>query len=171
MGHRYLIALGSNRRHHRHGRPEAVLRAAFAALDREPLKLKATSPIFATPPLGPSRRRYANAAALVKTKLEPDTLLDHLKAIEPRFGRRRGGQRWGARVLDLDIVLWNAGAWSSRELTIPHTAFRQRAFVLHPTAAVAPTWRDPLTGLTLRQLRARLTQPRPLPIAPSRSGP
>ena len=83
--------------------------------------------------------------------------------IEASFGCRRGGQRWGARVLDLDIILWEGGAWSSPDLTVPHTAFRSRSFVLTPAAAIAPRWRDPVTGLSLRQLRARLTRPRPLP--------
>ena len=161
MAQRYLIALGSNRRHHRHGRPEAVLRAAFGELDRKGLKLKAASPIIASAPLGPSRRRYANAAALVKSKLAPDELLDRLQGIERRFGRRRGGQRWGQRVLDLDIVLWSGGAWGSPGITVPHTAFRQRRFVLDPMVAIAPRWRDPLTGLTLRPLLARLIRPRP----------
>ena len=164
---RYLVALGSNRRHHRLGRPEAVLRAAFGALDGKGLKLKAASPIVASAPLGPSHRRYANAAALVKTRLAPEDMLDRLQAIERRFGRRGGGRRWGARVLDLDIVLWSGGAWSSPGLTVPHTAFRTRRFVLGPAARIAPRWRDPLSGLSLRHLLARLTRPRPLPIAPS----
>src|SRR5690606_11786402 len=138
MGERYLIALGSNRCHGRHGRPEAVLRAAFAALDRKGLAIETTSPILATAPLGPSRRRYANAAALVRTKLAPDALLDRLKRIERRFGRRRGGRRWAARVLDLDVVLWSGGGWCSPGLTVPHPAFRSRAFVLRPAAAIAP---------------------------------
>lgn len=171
MAQRYLVALGSNRRHHRHGRPEGVLRAAFAALDRKGLKLKAASPIVASAPLGPSRRRYANAAALVKTPLAPDALLGRLKAIEAKFGRRGGGQRWGARVLDLDLVLWSGGAWASPGLVVPHPAFRARRFVLAPAAAVAPRWRDPLTGLTLRHLLTRLTRRRPLPIARKRWGP
>ncbi|MBV1691018.1 2-amino-4-hydroxy-6-hydroxymethyldihydropteridine diphosphokinase [Novosphingobium sp. G106] len=164
MAERYLVALGSNRRHHRLGCPEAVLRAAFAALDGKGLKLKAVSAVVASRPLGPSLRRYANAAAVVKSKLAPDELLDRLKAIEQRFGRRIGGRRWGARVLDLDIVLWSGGAWSSPPLTIPHPAFRTRRFVLGPAAAIAPRWRDPLTALTVRHLLARLTRPRPLPI-------
>jgi 2-amino-4-hydroxy-6-hydroxymethyldihydropteridine diphosphokinase len=171
VAERYLVALGSNQRHHRHGRPEAVLRAAFRALNRKGVKLKAASPILATTPLGPSRRRFANGAALVKTKLAPEALLAHLQAIEREFGRRRSGRRWGPRVLDLDIVLWSDGAWSSHGLTVPHPAFRTRAFVLRPAAAIAPGWRDPLSGLTVRQLFARLTRPRPLPIARSRWGP
>jgi 2-amino-4-hydroxy-6-hydroxymethyldihydropteridine diphosphokinase len=145
-----------------------VLQAAFKALDRKGLKLKAASPIFATAPLGPSRRRFANAAALVKTKLAPDALLIRLQAIERKFGRRRTGQRWGPRVLDLDIVLWSGGAWSSSGLTVPHRNFRARTFVLRPAVAIAPAWRDPFSGLTLRQLLARLTRPRPLPSARTR---
>jgi 2-amino-4-hydroxy-6-hydroxymethyldihydropteridine diphosphokinase len=169
--HRYVVALGSNRRHPRYGRPEAVLEAAFGALDRKGLALKVASPIISTPPLGPSRRCFANAAALVETKLLPDRLLVRLQAIEGKFGRRRGGRRWAARVLDLDIVLWSGGAWCSPELVVPHPAFRERGFVLHPAAAIAPRWRDPLSGLSLGHLLARLTRPRPLPIGRMRWGP
>jgi 2-amino-4-hydroxy-6-hydroxymethyldihydropteridine diphosphokinase len=164
VAERYLIALGSNRRHRRHGRPEAVLRAALRELDRKPLKAKAASPILASAPLGPSLRRYANAAALVRTKLAPHVLLRHLKALESAFGRRPGGRRWSARVLDLDIILWSGGVLRSPGLTIPHPAFRSRRFVLAPAATIAPGWRDPSTNLTVRHLHARLTQPRPLPI-------
>ena len=154
-------------RHVRHGSPPRVLRAALAALaDDKHQRLKAASAIVGSAPLGPSRRRYANAAALVKTTLPPPRLLERLQRIEHSFGRRRRGQRWRARVLDLDIVLWSGGAWHSPGLTIPHPRFRERRFVLTPAARVAPDWRDPVTGLTLRQLAARLTRPRPLPIAP-----
>ena len=157
---RYLLALGSNTRHVAYGAPEGVLRAAFAALDGQGLRLEAASPLIRSAPIGPSRRRYANAAALVSSDFLPDAMLVRLKQIERRFGRTRGGQRWGARVLDLDIALWEGGAWASRGLTVPHVAFRERAFVLTPATALAPRWRDPLTGLTLRQLRTRLTKPR-----------
>jgi len=163
MRQRYLIALGSNMRHVRHGPPERVLTAALAALERKGVKVLAAAPVIRSAPLGPSRRRYANGAALIGTKLDPAELLDLLKAVERRFGRTRGGQRWASRVLDLDIVLWSGGAWSSPGLTVPHAAFRQRTFVLVPALAIAPDWRDPLTALSLRQLHARLTRPRPLP--------
>ncbi len=146
-----------------------MLRAALAELDRKGLTLEAASPVLASAPLGPSRRRYANAAALVKSDMAPDDLLRRLQAIEYHFGRRRRGRRWRARVLDLDIVLWSGGVWASPGLTVPHPAFRERRFVLVPALAAAPPrWRDPLTGLSLRHLLARLTRPRPLPIAPSR---
>ena len=77
-------------------------------------------------------------------------------------GRRRG-QRWGDRVLDLDIILWSGGVWRSADLKIPHPAFTQRRFVLDPACTIAADWRDPLSGLTVAQAQARLTRPRPLP--------
>ena len=163
----YLIALGGNVRHPRYGAPPKVLRAALKALDDETgLRLKAASRIVASAPLGPSRRRYANAAAIVRSKLDPPTLLARLQAIEHQFARRRRGRRWGARTLDLDIVLWSGGAWASPGLTIPHPAFRTRGFVLAPALAIARGWRDPLTGLTIAHLAARLAarlrRPRPV---------
>lgn len=146
----YAIAIGSNRRG-RHGAPAAEVRAAIAALGG----VARVSPIVQTAPLGPSRRRFANAVALVESDEAPPELLRRLKGIERAFGRRRG-RRWDARVIDLDIVLWSGGAWSSPALTVPHRLFRQRGFVLAPLTMVVPGWRDPLSGLTVRQLAVRL---------------
>ncbi|GGA50706.1 hypothetical protein GCM10011395_21310 [Sphingomonas psychrolutea] len=146
----YAIAIGSNRCG-RHGRPVAEVAAAIAAL----AGVVAVSPVVASAPIGPSIRRYANAVVLIESVDQPPVVLDRLKAIERAFGRRRG-QRWSARVIDLDIVLWSGGPWCAPGLTIPHIAFRARDFVLGPLLGVAPDWRDPLSGLTVRQLRARL---------------
>jgi len=163
MAQRYLIALGSNRRHPCHGSPRRVLIAALAALEARGIAVLAMAPVIDSAPVGPSLRRYANGAALVECRFAPDQLLAVLKAIECQFGRRSGGQRWTSRVLDLDIVLWSGGAWTSPGLTVPHPLFRTRDFVLGPARAIAPQWRDPVTGLTLRQLHARLTRPRTIP--------
>jgi 2-amino-4-hydroxy-6-hydroxymethyldihydropteridine diphosphokinase len=152
----YVIALGSNRRG-RHGSPEREVAAALALL--APL---AVSPIIQTPPLGPSKRRFANAVAIIETHEYPPALLRRLKAMEHQFGRRRG-RAWGTRAIDLDIVLWSGGAWGDKGLTVPHPHFRTRDFVLRPLATIAPGWRDPITGHTVRQLFARLTAPRRAP--------
>ncbi len=120
------------------------------------------SPIVVTAPLGPSRRRFANAVTIIASDEAPGMLLDRLKSIECDFGRR-GAQRWSARVIDLDIILWSGGCWAGPKLIVPHASFRERAFALRPLAAVAPGWRDPVTGLTVRQLLARLTARRPIP--------
>ena len=163
MAQRYLIALGSNKRHHRHGAPQRVLAAALDALTVQGLAVLAVAPVLQSAPLGPSKRRYANGAALVESDLDPEELLELLKSTERQFGRRSGGQRWSSRVLDLDIVLWSGGAWSSPDLTVPHKSFRQRDFVLRPALQIAPDWRDPITGLSAKHLHARLTRPRRLP--------
>jgi len=123
----------------------------------------ARSAVIDSAPVGPSQRQYANAALVLETERHPPALLGVLQAMEQDFGRVRRGQRWGARVLDLDIVLWSGGAWVTPGLTIPHPLFRTRPFVLSPALAIAADWRDPDSGHTVRQLHARLTRPRPLP--------
>ena len=161
MSSTYLVALGSNRRHHRYGAPAGVVRAAMEELAAFGTVL-ARSPVIATAAMGAAQRRFANAALVLESDLAPPALLAALKRTEREFGRRRG-QRWGDRVLDLDIILWSGGAWRSPGLTIPHPAFAQRRFVLGPACTIAPDWRDPVSGLTLAHHQARLTRPRPLP--------
>lgn len=158
----YAIGLGSNRRHGGHGAPADVVRAAAAALDRNGIRLAALSPIIATPAMGPAGRSFANAAVIVETRLEPPELLARLKAMEAAFGRRRG-RRWGARVLDLDILLWSEGVWPSRRgrgLFVPHRGLEHRDFVLRPLVAIAARWRLGRKALTVRQARYRLLRGR-----------
>lgn len=124
--------------------------------------VSARSPIIQTKAMGAASRRFANAALVLESEYDPPALLAALKRAEREFGRRKG-VRWGDRVLDLDIVLWSGGAWGSTGLSVPHKAYAQRRFVLDPAAAIAPRWRDPVTGLSIAQAQARLTRPRPLP--------
>jgi 2-amino-4-hydroxy-6-hydroxymethyldihydropteridine diphosphokinase len=156
----YAVALGSNRRHGRHGAPARIVAAAAAALHGKDARLLALSTIRLTAAMGPAGRGFANAAALIESRLDPPELLAHLKQMEGAFGRR-AGRRWGPRVLDLDIVLWSEGPWEGAGLVIPHPDFRARRFVLEPLAEIAPGWRDPLSGRTIRQLlhRARVRGP------------
>jgi 2-amino-4-hydroxy-6-hydroxymethyldihydropteridine diphosphokinase len=157
----YVIGLGSNRPHGTHGRPPAILAAAITAMATEGLSVVAASPTLRSPALGPSDRDFANAAVLVESDLSPTALLALLKRIERAFGRRRG-QRWGARVLDLDILAWSGGAWppgprhaTRGQLSVPHAALPVRDFALAPAARLAPHWRHPRLGATLRQLDGR----------------
>jgi 2-amino-4-hydroxy-6-hydroxymethyldihydropteridine diphosphokinase len=151
----YAIALGSNRRS-RFGAPAETLRAA--ALEIGAARL---SRIRSTQALGPAGRGFANAVAIVESPLVPPELLALMKGVERRFGRR-GGRRWGPRVLDLDIILWSGGPWADQDIIVPHPEFRHRRFVLEPLAELAPFWRDPIGGATIRQLLHRLgrTSPR-----------
>ena len=137
-----------------------MLAVALDRLEAEGVTVVEASSALLTDPIGPSLRRYVNSAAVVETALDPPALLGLLKRLEGAFGRRAGGQRWTSRVLDLDVILWSGGAYAEPGLTIPHPLFRTRDFVLVPAVHIAPAWRDPITGLTVRQLHARLTRPR-----------
>ncbi|MCA0903031.1 2-amino-4-hydroxy-6-hydroxymethyldihydropteridine diphosphokinase [Qipengyuania aquimaris] len=153
--HRYLIALGSNMRVPGVGGPRRVLGKVRSDFERRGLVVEGFSPLLRSRPIGPSQREYANGAAIVASQERPREMLDLLQEIEREYGRRRTGAPWRRRQLDLDIILWSGGEWSSPDLAIPHPLFRGRGFVLQPAAAIAPDWRDPVTGLTVRQLAAR----------------
>lgn len=157
----YVIGIGSNRRHGRHGAPAGIVSAAIAAIAAQDLRIEARSRTRRSAALGPSSRDFANAAILARSDLSPPALLALLKRIECDFGRRRG-QRWGARVLDLDILAWSGGTWRSRTLTIPHVALAERMFAIGPTAEIVPGWRHPGLGLRFRQLEVRLAARRPV---------
>lgn len=162
MSNLYLLGLGSNLRHPVIGSPERILSQALDALEMEDIDLFSHSPIIASAPVGPSSRRYANAAAIVATALTPLEMLDRLHEIEAHFGRERRGQRWRARTLDLDILLWSGGMWveSDSSLAIPHPQLHRRGFVLDPASMIAGNWRDPVTGLALKQLAVRFKRPK-----------
>ncbi|MBS3961579.1 MAG: 2-amino-4-hydroxy-6-hydroxymethyldihydropteridine diphosphokinase [Sandarakinorhabdus sp.] len=154
-----MIGLGSNRCHGRHGRPEGVLRAAVATLEAAGLRVDALSPVLRTAPLGPSKRRFANAALRGAWAGSAAELLTMLKQAERDFGRRRG-QRWGQRVLDCDLLAFGQDMVRAIGLEVPHPRLHMRHFVLGPMLAVWPDWRHPILRLTVRQLAARLAKAR-----------
>ncbi|MGA1852928.1 2-amino-4-hydroxy-6-hydroxymethyldihydropteridine diphosphokinase [Sphingobium yanoikuyae] len=152
--HLYALSIGSNRPLSARLTPPRLLAEAVRRIGALG-DVVALSPTIETPPLGPSRRRFANAALLVASALPPPVLLAALQGIEAGLGRRRF-QRWGARRLDIDIILWSGGHWRSRDLLIPHPAFAQRDFVLRPLGAIAPDWKCPPSGHSVRHLHALL---------------
>jgi 2-amino-4-hydroxy-6-hydroxymethyldihydropteridine diphosphokinase len=162
----YLIGLGSNRAHGRHGRPAAVLRAALGALVAQGITIGRVSPTVRSRAMGPGGRDYANAVALVSTSCDPMALLRLLKRVERDFGRRRG-RRWGARVLDLDILAWAGGRWRERTLMLPHPGLAHRGFALTPATAIAPAWR--IGSNTLAALESRRRRSRPVDRQPARA--
>ncbi|RKF22798.1 2-amino-4-hydroxy-6-hydroxymethyldihydropteridine diphosphokinase [Altericroceibacterium spongiae] len=155
----YLVALGSNQRHHRFGSPRVILGSVAGILESAECNVLAVAPVITSDPVGPSMRRYANGALLLATERKPEELLRLLKQIEAAYDRDNRGQRWRSRTLDLDIILWSGGAYESKILTIPHRLFRERRFVTGPASAICGDWRDPSTNFTVKQLHARLTKP------------
>ena len=156
-----IIALGSNQRHGRHGAPVAVVRAALTALATSGVTIVSVSRLRATAPVGPKQRGYVNAALRGTTMLGPQVLLAALHRIEADFGRKRR-RKWGARVLDLDLIAYGSLIVTKHGLRLPHPEMHRRTFVLDPVCDVFPDWRHPRLGLTARQLRVRLTRPTPI---------
>jgi 2-amino-4-hydroxy-6-hydroxymethyldihydropteridine diphosphokinase len=147
---RVFLALGGNL-----GDRKRMLTRALEELDAHPdVETGAASRIYETAPTGPpGQRDYLNAAAEVWTRLAPQELLETVKGIETRMGRRPG-ERWGPRVIDIDIILWGERQVHTDTLTIPHPEFRGRAFVLEPLAEIAGSERDPATGRRIDELAA-----------------
>ncbi len=133
------IGLGSNL-----GDRIATLGAALDALDGLPnTSLVAVSQVYETEPWGVADQpRYANAVARVDTGLATDQLLAALHDIEDSLGRVRG-ERYGARTIDLDILLFGDEEWDAPELVIPHPRLAEREFVVRPLLEIAPHVRLP----------------------------
>jgi len=164
LGHAVNLEAGSiiaNYRNETGGDAIRIRHGADMIVGRKHVRLLKSSATIRSRPIGPSLRTFANAVAIVETRLDPGELLARLKRIEHKLGRRQRGQRWQARVIDLDIILWSGGIWAMPDLTVPHIEFRKRAFVLGPLADIAGGWRDPISGRSVRQLKARLDRKRP----------
>ena len=141
------IALGSNL-----GNSRRILTDALAQLDtREGMSLKKASSFYQTAPVGPPQPDLYNACAILQTTLSPEALLRQLLSIEVEFGRVRR-ERWGPRLLDLDLLMYGDAVLTTPHLQIPHPRMHERAFVLVPFAEVAPNWIDPISGKRIAEL-------------------
>ena len=141
------VGLGANL-----GDAAATVRAAQQALGGLPgTRLVAASRLYRTPAWGKREQPdFINAAALLETSLPARALLDGLLEIERRFGRTRaadGSDRWGARTLDLDLLLYGAEVIDEPGLHVPHPHLHERAFALVPLLEVAPLAVIPGHGL------------------------
>jgi len=110
-------------------------------------KLETVSSLYGSSPMGPQDQPdYVNAVAALRTRLSPFDLLVQLQDLEQRHGRRRDGQRWTARTLDLDILLYGDQIINTENLCIPHPGLGQRNFVLYPLQEISPGLQVPGLG-------------------------
>lgn len=146
------IGLGSNLG----DRFDNLCRAVRAVSSITAVIVDAVSAVYETAPVGgPPQGPYLNAAAALRTDIEPETLLSECLAIEQHMGRERR-ERWGPRIIDIDMLLFGDRIIADANLTIPHPRLTERGFVLYPLAEIAAEMIHPVCGITISELRDRV---------------
>ena len=151
------VGLGANL-----GDAVAAVQGALQALDALPdTRVVRASRLYRTPAWGKTDQpAFVNAAALLETTLDARTLLDQMLQIERDWGRDRAGDgsdRWGARTLDLDLLLYGDAAIDEPGLRVPHPHLHERAFALVPLVEIAPDIVIPGHGPAARIVAAMVT--------------
>ena len=145
---RVYIGVGSNL-----GDREANLKKAAELLGKV-VEVKALSPLYDTAPWGVADQpRFLNGAVEVFTHLSPLELLAELKSIEIRLGRVESEEnRYGPRLIDLDIIFFGDEVIDLDELVVPHPSMHERAFVLKPLSDIAPDFIHPILKKSVSEL-------------------
>jgi 2-amino-4-hydroxy-6-hydroxymethyldihydropteridine diphosphokinase len=133
--HPAYIGVGSNL-----DDPRSQVLRAFARLAQLPTtRVVLTSPLYISKPFGPVvQPEFANAVVGVLTQLDSRALLTELRSLETVMGRPEKRERWGPRVIDLDVLVYGQERRNDPELTLPHPGIVERNFVLYPLADIAP---------------------------------
>ncbi|HVW68399.1 MAG TPA: 2-amino-4-hydroxy-6-hydroxymethyldihydropteridine diphosphokinase [Steroidobacteraceae bacterium] len=137
--------------------PGEQVRRAFARLAELPqTRVVLISPLYVSKPFGPVKQGdFVNAVVGALTQLEPLALLAGLHSIEAAMGRPAQRQRWGPRIIDLDILVYGRRRQADPELTLPHPGIVERDFVLYPLADIAPDLDIPGLGRVI-ELKGRV---------------
>jgi 2-amino-4-hydroxy-6-hydroxymethyldihydropteridine diphosphokinase len=147
------IGIGSNLEDPR----AQVLRALAGLEDLASTRLVLVSSLYRSKPLGAvPQPDFINAAAGVVTQLDARALLDELHALERAFGRPAEHERWGPRIIDLDLLVYGRERRDEPGMKLPHPGIVARNFVLYPLADLAPDLDVPGLG-RVAELRGRLT--------------
>ena len=148
MLHQAYIGIGSNLGKKKENYLEALDRIAKIP----GTKIIKESSLYESEPLGESREWYVNGVIQIETELRPDLLLQKCKNIERAMGRKKVRKRWGARIIDLDIILYNNLKLEKGSLKVPHPEMHKRKFVLIPLSEIAPQVVHPVMGMTISEL-------------------
>jgi 2-amino-4-hydroxy-6-hydroxymethyldihydropteridine diphosphokinase len=155
--HRAYIGIGSNLGDRRANAVEAVARVKALA----GTKVVRSSSLYESEPLGDAKTWFVNGVIELETELPADRLLKGLLAIEEAMGRKRAkGKRWGSRIIDLDVLLFDQAVIAKRSLQVPHPEMHKRRFVLLPFAELAPHVVHPTLGRSVSALLAKLQDSR-----------
>lgn len=159
--HTIYLGLGTNL-----GDRTANLQAAIAGL-AERLVITAVSPLYQTPPWGVTDQPdFLNLCLAAQTDLTPEELLTFVKNLEVEMGRQPA-ERWGPRLIDIDILFYANQLVETEKMTIPHPRLAERAFVLWPLADIAPDFVHPVLGETIAKLAKKVGDEGIRPFAPA----
>ena len=149
-----LLSIGSNIGDRAANLTEAVRRLGT----EQGITVKAVSPFYRTAPVGPVvQDDFINGAVRIVTELQPEELMRRCLAIEAQMGRDRANAvRWGPRLIDIDIILFDDITMHTDTLELPHPRFRERAFVLVPMVDIAPEW--VVSGQSLAELASTMNR-------------
>ncbi|MBA7672213.1 Bifunctional folate synthesis protein [subsurface metagenome] len=144
---RYFLSLGSNL-----GDKEKNLTLALFLLEKQGVEILKMSSLYETQPVDfPSQPWFYNQLVEVKIKANPEALLDLVKKIEQKMGRKRG-QKKGSRIIDIDIILAEESVILKKELKIPHPRMEKRNFVLLPFVEISPDTVHPVFNEDMKTL-------------------
>lgn len=148
VAHQVYIGIGSNV-----GKKKENFLEALTRLAKLPdTKIIRESSLYESEPLGNSKEWYVNGVIEIETKFKPDVLLQKFKSIERAMGRKKVKRRWGDRIIDLDILLYDAVVIDKKNVKIPHPEMANRKFVLVPLSEIAPQVIHPELGVTISEL-------------------
>ena len=150
---RVLIGLGSNLGE----RLENLSRAVQRLARTEGIRVVQMAPVYAAEPIGgPPQPDFLNSVAEIETAIPPAELLRLLKTMERELGRTPSTERWGPRVIDLDLLLYDDRVIAEPDLIVPHAQMHARRFVLEPLAQLDPALIHPVLGRPVSELLAEL---------------